>query len=66
MHPVDRYAIAREKYKSGQKDEALRELALAIGVEKPSAVMLNNLDKMFEQDCELHEGIISLVLVNRG
>jgi|GEM_PF-6396885 hypothetical protein len=64
MLPLDHYVEAQTKYKAGQKDAALNELARAIGIENPTPVMLNNIEKVFERDCELHNGVVRLVIEN--
>lgn len=46
--PISDYIEAALAYKDGDKDEALRLLASSMGVNEPTQIMRENLDKLID------------------
>jgi len=56
--PLKKYILARDEFRNGNKDTALKLLADSIGAEKPTPIMTDSLGKLVD----LNDAALTLIL----
>ena len=59
--PLKIYQEAVKLYQKGNKQEAAQMLAEAVGAEKPSAVLLESLDKLLEHNTTPNDIVLRII-----
>lgn len=59
--PIRQYLAAVESLKAGEKDKAAASLALAIGTDEPSPLMIYSLEKMLTPGTLINKLVLEMV-----
>jgi len=62
-HPIDQYVTAVEAYEAGQGEKAAEDLAKALGGDKATGPIQSSLDKIFDKDSLIHQGVLDIITV---
>jgi hypothetical protein len=61
VKPIKSYLEAVDLYRAGNREAALQKLAEALGSEKPSAVIEDNLDKLLRPDSLPNDAVLRII-----
>jgi len=59
--PIKQYLAAVESLKAGDKDKAAEFLALAIGADEPSPLIISSVEKMLTSGTLVNEFVLEMV-----
>lgn len=61
IEPIKLYQEALEKYKQGNKEEAAQKLAQSLGVDEPSDVIRNSIDRLLSANTMPNDAVLKIL-----